>query len=78
MFKVRTHRKSSSLSESFQHSKDEEIVSKNMAMKSSMAQTKLPWHVEAQNTKKSDLQHSWTLFRKAFNFVHLKCTSKVI
>ena len=33
---------------------------------------KLPSHVEAQNTKRSGLQHSCTLFQKWFNFAHFK------
>ena len=43
-------------------------------MKCFMAQTKLPLHVETQNTKKLGLQHNCTLFRKEFNLVLFKNT----
>ena len=33
-------------------------------MKYYMAQTKLPTQVEAQNTKKAGLRHSYTLFKE--------------
>ena len=41
-------------------------------MKCFMAQTRLPSHIEVQNTKMSGLQHSCKQFRKKFNFVRLK------
>ena len=37
-----------------------------------MAQTKLPSQAGGQDTRRSGLQHSWTLFQWRFNFVHLK------
>ena len=37
---------------------------KSVTMKCFMAQTKLPSHVEAQNTQRSSLQHSCTWFGK--------------
>ena len=69
---MRTHKRVRPCHKAFNVARDVKIVSKNVTMKYFKAQTKLPSHVEAQNTKRSGLQYSCALFRKGFTFVRLK------
>ena len=67
---MRTHRRFRPFHKIFNIVKKKKLFLKNVTI----AQTKLPSHVEVQNTKRSDLKHNFTLFRKGFKFVHLKNT----
>ena len=64
LFKMRTHKRFHPCHKVFNIARTKKSFLKNVAIKCFVAQTKLPSHVEVQNTKRSGLQHSCTLFQK--------------
>ena len=69
---MRTHRRFRRCHKAFNVVRTKKSFLKNVATKCFMAQTKLPMHVEAQNTKRLGLQLSCMPFQKRFTFVDFK------